>query len=53
MMRCALGESNNDAFQQARHGEGTHNVAENYYGTAAWDVRPPIFIIFEKALTEV
>ena len=21
-----------------RHGQGVHNVAENYYGTAEWDV---------------
>jgi broad specificity phosphatase PhoE len=24
-----------------RHGEGYHNVAEAYYGTPAWNVRPP------------
>lgn len=24
-----------------RHGEGFHNVAESWYGTDAWDVRPP------------
>ncbi len=23
-----------------RHGEGFHNVAEAYYGSEAWDVRP-------------
>lgn len=23
-----------------RHGEGYHNVAEAFYGTPAWDVRP-------------
>ena len=23
-----------------RHGEGYHNVAESYYGTPAWNVRP-------------
>lgn len=22
-----------------RHGDGDHNVAEAFYGTAAWDVR--------------
>jgi hypothetical protein len=22
-----------------RHGEGYHNVAEDFYGTPAWDVR--------------
>lgn len=26
-----------------RHGEGWHNAAESFYGTPAWNVRPPSF----------
>lgn len=28
-----------------RHGEGYHNVAESFYGTEAWDVRPSSFFL--------
>ncbi|RLL98289.1 hypothetical protein CFD26_107376 [Aspergillus turcosus] len=28
-------------FFFGRHGEGWHNAAESYYGTPAWNVRPP------------
>lgn len=31
--------------RQGRHGEGVHNVAENYYGTSAWDVRFFLLIV--------
>ena len=52
MKPCGLSRSNNNLMSQGRHGEGTHNVAEDYYGTPAWDVRSPVLIIFEKVLTE-
>lgn len=32
---------------QGRHGEGVHNVAEQRYGTEAWDVSRSCFILSE------